>query len=89
MAANEVVLSLQHITKRFYGSAALDDVSVDFKKGEVHIICGENGAGKSTLMKILSGMYMRDSGEINLFGAPYFIKSPAEAEEQGIVTIYQ
>ena len=86
---SEVVLSLQHITKRFYGSTALDDVSLDFYKGEVHIVCGENGAGKSTLMKILSGMYMRDSGEINLFDVPYIIRTPLEAEEKGIVTIYQ
>jgi len=86
---NDVVLSVEHITKRFYGSVALDDVSIDFCKGEVHIICGENGAGKSTLMKILSGMYMRDSGEITLFGDPYVIKTPIEAEAKGIATIYQ
>jgi ABC-type sugar transport system ATPase subunit len=85
----KTVLSLQHIRKLFYGSAALDDVNVDFYEGEVHIICGENGAGKSTLMKILSGMYTRDSGDISLFGEPYIIKTPKEAENKGVVTIYQ
>jgi ABC-type sugar transport system ATPase subunit len=85
----KTVLSLQHICKLFYGSAALNDISLDFYEGEVHIICGENGAGKSTLMKILSGMYTRDKGDIILFGEPYFIRQPIEAEQKGIVTIYQ
>ena len=85
----ETVLSVKNITKRFYGSVALDDVSIDFVRGEVHIVCGENGAGKSTLMKILSGMYTRDSGDIELFGESYFVKTPSEAEANGIITIYQ
>jgi ABC-type sugar transport system ATPase subunit len=83
------VLSIKNVSKSFYGSHALKKVSVDFYGGEVHIICGENGAGKSTLMKILSGMYMRDEGEIELFGKPFSVRSPAEAEKLGIVTIYQ
>jgi ABC-type sugar transport system ATPase subunit len=85
----KTVLSLQHIHKSFYGSAALDDINLDFLEGEVHIVCGENGAGKSTLMKILSGIYTRDSGDITLFGEPYIIRQPIEAENKGIITIYQ
>ena len=84
-----IALSLQHINKSFYSSAALDDVSLDFYEGEVHILCGENGAGKSTLMKILSGMYIKDAGDIFLLGEPYVIKTPIEAENKGIITIYQ
>lgn len=85
----KVALSIKNIDKSFYGSHALKNVSIDFYEGEVHIVCGENGAGKSTLMKILSGMYTRDNGEITLFGEPYLVKTPDEAEKLGIITIYQ
>lgn len=85
----KIALSLKNIDKLFYGSYALKNINIDFYEGEVHIICGENGAGKSTLMKILSGLYMRDHGEITLYGQPYTVKQPREAEELGIVTVYQ
>ena len=87
--ADNIAISLKNINKSFYGTHALKDVSLDFYKGEVHIICGENGAGKSTLMKILSGMYKRDTGEITLYGEPFAVRTPTEAEKLGIVTIYQ
>lgn len=65
------------------------DFSLDFKAGEVHCICGENGAGKSTLMKILSGVYQPDNGEILFEGQPVHIQEPKDAIELGIQTIYQ
>ena len=58
---NEPILSLSNISKAFPGVKALNHVSIDFYKGEVHAIVGENGAGKSTLMKIISGVYIPDS----------------------------
>ena len=58
--ANDTVLELRHISKQYPGVLALDDVSVSFKKGEVHALMGENGAGKSTLIKVLSGAISPD-----------------------------
>ena len=55
MDTHEIVLSMQNICKRYVGIRALDDVSIDFRKGEVHALVGENGAGKSTLIKMISG----------------------------------
>ncbi len=89
MSGNAIALKLENISKSFYGSHALKNVSLDFREGEVHILCGENGAGKSTLMKILSGMYTRDTGEIALYGKPFLPRKPVDAEKLGIVTIYQ
>ena len=60
------MLTLKNISKSFPGVKALDDVSVDFKEGEIHALLGENGAGKSTFMKIICGIYQPDSGEPNL-----------------------
>ncbi|MDR1359865.1 MAG: ATP-binding cassette domain-containing protein, partial [Deltaproteobacteria bacterium] len=60
------LLQFEHISKSFPGVKALDDVSVDLQAGEVHVIVGENGAGKSTLMKLLSGAYAADAGELLL-----------------------
>jgi len=83
------VLSMQSICKSFSSVKALDGVDLELNAGEVHILVGENGAGKSTLMKILSGAYSRDSGEIFLSGSKTDITSPARARELGIGIIYQ
>ena len=78
-----------NITKRFPGVMALNDVSVKFYPGEVHAVVGENGAGKSTLMKIMSGAYIPDSGEIFFDGKKVSFTHPKEAQEAGISIIYQ
>lgn len=83
------ILEMNHITKKFPGVLALDDVSFQLKKGELHAICGENGAGKSTLMKILGGIYTPDSGKIMIRQKPVDISSPQESIRQKISIIYQ
>ncbi len=77
-------LEFRHISKSFPGVKALDDISLKVRAGKVHVICGENGAGKSTLVKILNGIYAPDSGEILIDGVPVKIKSPIDAQAQGI-----
>jgi ribose transport system ATP-binding protein len=83
------VLQMRGIRKVFPGVVALDGIDFDLHAGEVHVLLGENGAGKSTLMKILSGAYARDAGEIVLAGTPASIASPRDAQALGIATIYQ
>lgn len=85
----ESILSLSNVTKRFPGVLALDRVSFDLKKGEVHAICGENGAGKSTLMKIISGVYRADQGAIIYKGSECRFESSTEAQIAGIAIIHQ
>ncbi|MCA1731277.1 MAG: sugar ABC transporter ATP-binding protein [Actinobacteria bacterium] len=80
---------MRGITKRFPGVVALDEVDFELEKGEVHVILGENGAGKSTLIKMLSGAYQPDEGEILLDSEPVSISSATVAQELGISTIYQ
>jgi ribose transport system ATP-binding protein len=82
-------IEVQHISKRFPGVVALDDVSLQFFPGEVHAVVGENGAGKSTLMKIMSGAYIPDSGEMFLGGEKVSFNHPQEAQMKGISIIYQ
>lgn len=89
MATNEIMLSVRGVTKTFPGVRALDRVSFDIYKGQVHGIVGENGAGKSTLMKILSGVYKRDEGEIIFDGEPMQVKKPLESLHLGLSIIYQ
>lgn len=85
----EKLLEFRNISKYFPGVKALDDVSFDLYPGEVHVIVGENGAGKSTLMKVLSGAYTADSGQVVLEGKPVEKNSPRLSEEMGISMIYQ
>src|SRR5262249_55284856 len=73
----------------FGGVRAVDDVSLELRSGEVVGLLGHNGAGKSTLIKMLSGAYRPDSGEIRIDGQPATIHSPRDARRQGIETIYQ
>ena len=85
----ETVLQLTGICKSFPGVKALDDVTLDFRRAEVHALVGENGAGKSTLMKILSGVYQPEAGRILLNGAPVSFRTPQEAQRAGISIIFQ
>jgi len=85
----DYILQMKNITKKFPGVIALNNVSFDLKQGEVHILMGENGAGKSTLIKILSGSYLADEGEIFIKGKKELIKEPKDAQDLGIASIYQ
>ena len=82
-------LEMRGIVKRFPGVLALDHVNLSVRKGEVHALLGENGAGKSTLMKILSGAYTMDEGEILFDGKKVEIHSAQDAQALNISTIYQ
>lgn len=84
-----LLLSMQNIRKQFPGVLALDDVKFDLKHGEVHTLIGENGAGKSTLIKILAGVYFKDSGSVIIEGENTDILNPHHAQELGIYTIFQ
>jgi len=87
--ASKQLLALTGVSKEFPGVKALNNVSFDLNEGEVHAIVGENGAGKSTLMKILSGIYKKDSGEITYKGKSVSIPNPYEAQKLGISIIHQ
>ncbi|MGE4177917.1 MAG: ABC transporter ATP-binding protein [Thermoleophilia bacterium] len=88
-APGETVLELRHITKRYPGVVASDDVSFDLKRGEVHALLGENGAGKSTLMNVLYGLTKPDEGEILVRGEVVSIDSPSDAIARGIGMVHQ
>src|SRR5688572_31922390 len=81
--ATTAVLEMRGIRKQFPGVMALDGVDLSIEAGEVHILLGENGAGKSTLMKILSGAYRKDAGDILIGGRDAHISSPADALARG------
>ena len=83
------LLEMRNISIHFGGIKAVDDVSIDVKPGEVVGLLGHNGAGKSTLIKILSGAYKKDAGEIFIDGKKVEINSPRDARDQNIETIYQ
>ena len=87
--ATTQLLSLTGVSKEFPGVKALNNVHFDLDKGEVHAIVGENGAGKSTLMKILSGIYKKDTGDIVYLGKHVNVTSPLEAQKLGISIIHQ
>lgn len=85
----KVLLEMKGIGKTFPGVKALEGVNLSVREGQVHALLGENGAGKSTLIKILSGAYSKDEGQIFFDGQPVEIKSPQDAQALGISTIYQ
>lgn len=87
--AGEYVLEIKNVRKEFPGVVALDDVSLFLRRGEIHALVGENGAGKSTLMKIISGIYKLDRGEILYDSKPFTAKKPVEALEKGIAMVHQ
>lgn len=89
MPDEALILAMEHISKRFPGVQALDDVTFEVNTGEIHALVGENGAGKSTLMKILTAAVPRDSGTIYLRGQATEIDSPARAQSLGISMIHQ
>ena len=78
-ATQPLLLAMRGITKSFPGVQALREVDFDVRKGEVHALVGENGAGKSTLMKILSGVYELDAGEITFKGQPAAFRNPRQS----------
>lgn len=86
---SETFLQMSHITKRFPGVLALSNVDFSLRRGEVHALLGENGAGKSTLMKILSGVYQPDEGNIVFEDQPVSFSSPLSAQQAGITIIHQ
>jgi ABC-type sugar transport system ATPase subunit len=88
-APNPPIVEVTGVTKRFPGVLALQNVSVAFRKGEVHAVVGENGAGKSTLMNILAGELRPDSGEIKIDGMRTAITSPLVSQKLGIKVVYQ
>ncbi|MFJ9624374.1 sugar ABC transporter ATP-binding protein [Streptomyces sp. NPDC101181] len=88
-AVEAPVLEARSVSKRFPGVVALDDVSFSLRPGETHALVGENGAGKSTLIKVLTGVYQCDEGEIRVADAPVRFARPFEAQQAGISTIYQ
>jgi monosaccharide-transporting ATPase len=87
--ADQPLLAMKNIVKTFPGVKALVDVDFRIEKGEVHALMGENGAGKSTLIKILTGVYQKDQGNIQFVNKEVNFKTPMEAQTGGISTIYQ
>lgn len=86
---SEYILEMENINKSFPGVKALDNVSLKVRPGSVHALMGENGAGKSTLMKILFGMYSRDSGTIKINGEEVELTTPQESMDHGVSMIHQ
>ena len=91
---NRTIVEMDNIVKSFAGIKALNDVHLDLREGELHALMGENGAGKSTLMKILTGVYSKDSGAIKLAGEDgnlkeVEIKTPLQAQHLGISMVFQ
>lgn len=89
MNANEAILTIKGLSKGFPGVQALSNVDFSLKRGEIHALMGENGAGKSTVIKVLTGVYKRDAGEIIYEGRPLECASPLRAQEVGISPVYQ
>lgn len=87
--ANETVIQMIDVTKRFGDFVANDKVNLELKKGEIHALLGENGAGKSTLMNILSGLLEPSEGEVHVKGKLENIDSPSKAANLGIGMVHQ
>ena len=83
------LIELRHVGKRFAGIQALDDVSLSVRRGEIHCLAGENGSGKSTVIKVMSGVYRPDDGEVLVDGEPVRRLTPADSVARGIQVIYQ
>jgi rhamnose transport system ATP-binding protein len=83
------LLEMEHVSKQFGATLALDDVSLELRRGEIHALLGENGAGKSTLIKIMTGVQRQDGGEIRIDGAPVRVASAQDAQRLGVAAIYQ
>ena len=88
-ASGNAMLKMRGICKSFAGVHALQNVDFDLNPGEVNVLLGENGAGKSTLIKIITGAYSCDSGDVELYGKPYHCKSAIDAQHMGISAVYQ
>lgn len=89
MTEGEVILKMANISKSFAAVKALDGVDFELYDNEILALLGDNGAGKSTLIKIISGTYGSDSGDMWVYGQKVEFKSPHEAQDMGIETIYQ
>ncbi|MBQ6120085.1 MAG: ATP-binding cassette domain-containing protein, partial [Clostridia bacterium] len=87
--AENYAIEMLHITKRFAGIVANDDITLQLRKGEIHALLGENGAGKSTLMSVLFGLYHAEEGEIRKDGRPVEIRDPNDANDLGIGMVHQ
>ena len=83
------VLELRGVSKSFGAVVALRDANLSLRPGSIHAVVGENGAGKSTLVKIMAGLYHRDSGTFEMDGKPVSFRTTAEAKAAGIAVIYQ
>ena len=88
-ALEQYAVEMLHITKRFPGIIANDDITLQLKKGEIHALLGENGAGKSTLMSVLFGLYTPEEGEIRMNGKAVTIRNPNDANDLGIGMVHQ
>jgi ribose transport system ATP-binding protein len=89
MSEGQPLLKMEGIVKRFAGATALDRVDFELRRGEVHALVGENGAGKSTLIKIMTGAYRRDGGQVWLEGEPVSFATPADAQAAGVIAVHQ
>jgi ABC-type sugar transport system ATPase subunit len=87
--SSDEMIRLQRVVKRFGGITAVNDVSFDINRGEIHAVVGENGAGKSTIMKVLAGVYQPDSGTLILRGEPTTITDPLHARRLGVSIVFQ
>jgi ribose transport system ATP-binding protein len=88
METNKVLLQAKDICKQFSGIRVLKNVDLEVRRGEVHALMGENGAGKSTIIKIITGVYTKDEGQLYIDGEPVDINTRQDARHYGISVIY-